>query len=70
MNLYNCMMILTSVTGDDSKPWLIAVCLIVSLVMLVGLFIFGRGMKAEDKTTKKSKSKKSIDTDKKDIDNE
>lgn len=28
-------------TGDASKPWLIAVCMIVSIVMVVALFIIG-----------------------------
>ncbi len=28
-------------TGDASKPWLIAICMIVSIVMVVALFIIG-----------------------------
>lgn len=29
-------------TGDSSKPWLIAVCMIVSIVMVVALFMIGQ----------------------------
>ncbi|MBR1866606.1 MAG: hypothetical protein IJ801_08880 [Lachnospiraceae bacterium] len=29
-------------TGDTSKPWLIAVCMIVSIVMVAALFIIGQ----------------------------
>lgn len=29
-------------TGDNSKPWLIAICMIVSIVVVVGLFILGQ----------------------------
>ena len=28
-------------TGDTSKPWLIAVCMIVSIIVVVALFIIG-----------------------------
>ena len=28
-------------TGDNSKPWLIAVCMIVSIIVVVALFIIG-----------------------------
>lgn len=29
-------------TGDGSKPWLIAVCMIVSIVVVAALFIIGQ----------------------------
>lgn len=29
-------------TGDTSKPWLIAICMIVSIIVVVALFILGR----------------------------
>lgn len=35
--------LLVAATGDDSKPWLIAVCLIISLAIMVFLFILGKG---------------------------
>lgn len=35
-------------TGDTSKPWLIAICMIVSIVVVIGLFIMGQKGKAED----------------------
>lgn len=35
-------------TGDGSKPWLIAVCMIVSIVVVVALFIVGQKNKQED----------------------
>ena len=41
LSLMNQLMLV--VTGDDSKPWLIAVCLIVSIVIMIFLFVFGRG---------------------------
>lgn len=28
-------------TGDASKPWLIAICMIVSIIVVVALFIMG-----------------------------
>jgi fatty acid desaturase len=28
-------------TGDTSKPWLIAICMIVSIVVVAALFILG-----------------------------
>lgn len=28
-------------TGDNSKPWLIAVCMIVSIIVVAALFIIG-----------------------------
>lgn len=36
-------------TGDTSNPWLIAICMIVSIVVVVGLFIIGQKSKDEDK---------------------
>lgn len=52
---YNSL--LTVATGDDSKPWLIAVCLIVSLAIMVFLFVLGRG-EDNPKDNKKEKGKK------------
>ncbi len=41
LSLMNQLMLVA--TGDDSKPWLIAVCLIVSIVIMIFLFVLGRG---------------------------
>ncbi|MCM1159428.1 MAG: hypothetical protein NC300_11930 [Bacteroidales bacterium] len=38
----------TAQTGDGSKPWLIAVCMIVSIVVVVALFIIGQQDKDDD----------------------
>lgn len=35
-------------TGDSSKPWLIAICMIVSIIVVVALFIIGQTGKNED----------------------
>lgn len=35
-------------TGDTSKPWLIAVCMIVSIAVVVALFIIGQKDKGDD----------------------
>lgn len=35
-------------TGDGSKPWLIAVCMIVSIVVVAALFIIGQKDKNDD----------------------
>ena len=35
-------------TGDNSKPWLIAICMIVSIVVVVALFIIGQKSKNDD----------------------
>lgn len=44
MDILNLMgQLMLVMTGDDSKPWLIAVCLIVSIVIMIFLFILGRG---------------------------
>ncbi|MBQ9983091.1 MAG: hypothetical protein IJP29_00725 [Lachnospiraceae bacterium] len=46
--MYNTMLALAQ-TGDNSKPWLIAICMIVSIVVVVALFIIGQKDKnAED----------------------
>jgi len=45
--MYNTMLALAR-TGDNSKPWLIAVCMIVSIVVVVALFIIGQKDKSED----------------------
>ncbi len=36
-------------TGDSSKPWLIAICMIVSIVVVIALFLMGqKGNNDED----------------------
>lgn len=35
-------------TGDSSKPWLIAICMIVSIVVVVALFIVSGNKDRED----------------------
>lgn len=35
-------------TGDNSKPWLIAVCMIISIIVLAALFIMGVRNKKDD----------------------
>lgn len=35
-------------TGDNSKPWLIAICMIISIVVVVILFILNQKTKDED----------------------
>lgn len=45
--MYNIMLALAQ-TGDNAKPWLIAICMIVSIVMVVALFIIGQKGKSED----------------------
>lgn len=45
--MYNTMLMLAQ-TGDNSKPWLIAVCMIVSIVVVVALFIIGQKDKNDD----------------------
>ncbi len=35
-------------TGDTSKPWLIAVCMIVSIVVVFVLFLLGQKDKNEE----------------------
>ena len=45
--MYNTMLALAQ-TGDNSKPWLIAICMIVSIVVVVALFIIGQKDKSED----------------------
>lgn len=35
-------------TGDGSKPWLIAVCMIVSIIVVAALFIVGQKDNKED----------------------
>lgn len=35
-------------TGDNSKPWLIAICMIVSIVVVVALFILGQKNNNDD----------------------
>ncbi len=42
------MMLALAQTGDNSKPWLIAICMIVSIVMVVALFIIGQKDNSDD----------------------
>lgn len=35
-------------TGDTSKPWLVAICMIVSIVVVVGLFILNQKTKDDE----------------------
>lgn len=35
-------------TGDNTKPWLIAICMIVSIIMVVALFIIGQKDKTDE----------------------
>ncbi len=41
LSVWNTLLLV--MTGDDSKPWLIAICLIVSIVVMIFLFLLGRG---------------------------
>lgn len=41
-------MMLSAYTGDDSKIWLIAVCMIVSIIVVVALFIINGQNKKDD----------------------
>lgn len=34
-------------TGDTAKPWLIAICMIVSIIVVAALFVLGRQDKDE-----------------------
>ncbi len=45
--MYN-MMLGMAQTGDSSKPWLIAICMIVSIVMVVALFLIGQKGNSND----------------------
>lgn len=42
------MMCLTAMTGDDSKPFLVAVCLIVSVILMAVLIIMGKKNQSTD----------------------
>lgn len=44
-------------TGDTSKPWLIAICMIVSIVVVVGLFILGQKGKGDDEDETEDESR-------------
>lgn len=41
IEMYNWLIGMAN-TGDSSKPWLIAICLIVSIIVVVALFIIGQ----------------------------
>ena len=47
-------------TGDTSKPWLIAICMIVSIVVVIALFIMGQKGKNEDDSDDEGLFKTSI----------
>lgn len=47
------MTFLTAMTGDSSKPLLVAVCLIVSIVLMVVLFMTGKSANSKDDETDK-----------------
>ncbi len=47
-------MLLSGMTGDDSRPWLIAVCLIISIAIMIFLFVIGR---EDDEKNDKEKKK-------------
>lgn len=44
--------ILLIMTGDDSKPWLIAVCLIISIAIMIFLFVIGKDNNNDKKNKK------------------
>lgn len=46
--MLNYMMHLTAMTGDDSKPFLVAICLIVSVILMAVLIIMGKKNKNAD----------------------
>ena len=37
-----------AVTGDTSKPWLIAICMIISIIVVAALFVMGQKGSDED----------------------
>lgn len=47
-NMYNYLMLLTAMTGDNGRPLLIAICLIVSIVLTVVLIITGKTINKRD----------------------
>ncbi len=49
MNELLCGLLGLIATGDDSKPWLIAICLIVSIVVIIAMIILSAKSKKEDK---------------------
>ena len=36
------MLAISPITGDGFRPWIAAIVLIVSIIVLIGLFVFGR----------------------------
>ena len=36
------MLVISPVTGDGFRPWIAAIVLILSIIVLIGLFVFGR----------------------------
>ncbi len=46
--MFNNLTLLLANTGDNGKPLLIAICLIVSIILSVVLFITGRSDKDDD----------------------
>ncbi|MBR6222934.1 MAG: hypothetical protein IKQ71_05815 [Lachnospiraceae bacterium] len=41
MDLLNLLNLMLVATGDDSHPWIIALCLIVSIAIMIFLFLLG-----------------------------
>lgn len=35
-------------TGDNARPWLVAICMIVSIIVVVTLFIIGQKNKTDE----------------------
>lgn len=35
-------------TGDNSRPWLFAICMIASIVMVIGIFIISQKSENDD----------------------
>lgn len=46
-HMYNYLVGMAA-TGDGSKPWLIAVCMIVSIIVVFVLFLLGQRDKDEE----------------------
>ena len=42
MNTQALLTMLTSATGDSGKPFLIAICMTVSIILIVALFVTSR----------------------------
>lgn len=50
---YNFLNVLgTAITGDNSKSWLIAICMVFSIVVIIALFVLGMKNNKDDKENK------------------